>query len=441
MRSVALQAQHSFARTHYPSMSDDNYIKGMRQLSDGKYCIFGQSKDNYIALLDEYGNILWQHIYNAKSQGDMLLDMVELEDGRIMVGGLAQGQPQDGNARVSFFSKEGIILFDSIYPIYFGAGGCIQLMINNPERGNVVSVGQGNVGASLPLYFQKTDYNGKRIGYRFVYGTEKTNPLAFFRHKHKDGYIVFNGTSVADLDSTGELRKPMSSAYNSGPNQRGWYLLDVKQRKDGSYVSLSDNQVKFGWRLQFHDTTGAFIGDTLIFPNSQDTMGFGKFVLMQDGGYTLVGTHIYRLDSNFKPLWCTRLSKNAVEDKDVREATDGSVYGCSLEIKLKDSINGPYGMFVYKALADGRIITGLKEQRKKETFSVFPNPSNDGIFTLSGVPKGAQLQLTDMLGRTYPLIYDEVSGELDASALVEGVYYLQVRTIHGTAVHKISIGY
>ena len=69
-------------------------------------------------------------------------------------------------------------------------------------------------------------------------------------------------------------------------------------------------------------------------------------------------------------------------------------------------------------------IVGVSCSSKNSSVVVYPNPNN-GIFTIQGLEIGAELILTDVLGKIiYKAITSELKTHLNLSNLSRGIYYL-----------------
>ncbi|MDO7873980.1 T9SS type A sorting domain-containing protein [Hymenobacter sp. ASUV-10] len=110
---------------------------------------------------------------------------------------------------------------------------------------------------------------------------------------------------------------------------------------------------------------------------------------------------------------------------------------------------------VFKTLLPGGaldgVVTGTRNNSAavQKALSVYPNPSNSGIFTVqlnSGLKANTAVRVTDALGRTvYNRTLNSASSVntsavmLDLSAQKAGLYTLEVRTAEGTAQQKLVI--
>lgn len=90
-----------------------------------------------------------------------------------------------------------------------------------------------------------------------------------------------------------------------------------------------------------------------------------------------------------------------------------------------------------------------KNSEVQKALSVFPNPSNSGIFTVQldgGLKANSSVHVTDALGRTvYNRTLNNASSvtanglTLDLSAQKAGLYTLEIRTVEGNAQQKLVI--
>jgi hypothetical protein len=84
-------------------------------------------------------------------------------------------------------------------------------------------------------------------------------------------------------------------------------------------------------------------------------------------------------------------------------------------------------------------ITGLAKQNVIESITVYPNPANNILF-VNGLKGMAVLRITDLLGKQLFIKETNIDNiQLDVSALLPGMYLVQIQTEAGFAVEKIHI--
>jgi len=74
-----------------------------------------------------------------------------------------------------------------------------------------------------------------------------------------------------------------------------------------------------------------------------------------------------------------------------------------------------------------------------ESFVMYPNPSNDGMFTISTTTPIIQINVVDALGRTIQLQADPSTGLINGSSLVAGKYIVRVITEDNVYTKQLMI--
>lgn len=83
-------------------------------------------------------------------------------------------------------------------------------------------------------------------------------------------------------------------------------------------------------------------------------------------------------------------------------------------------------------------VTGLETINTIE-FSVYPNPSTDGLFTWQTDTELTDIQVMDLNGKVVKAKIDSVAQTIDGSQLQSGHYLLQVKSDNGSAIKELVI--
>jgi hypothetical protein len=71
---------------------------------------------------------------------------------------------------------------------------------------------------------------------------------------------------------------------------------------------------------------------------------------------------------------------------------------------------------------------GMEDIKKLEYLTVYPNPSNDGIFHINNQESIIDLIFYDVLGREMHINYDAMKGEINCNNLISGKYIIKLIT-------------
>jgi PKD repeat protein len=108
------------------------------------------------------------------------------------------------------------------------------------------------------------------------------------------------------------------------------------------------------------------------------------------------------------------------------------------------TVTGPCGTDTYTQTITITDV-GMEDNELENTLSVYPNP-NTGVFTVNfafAEAKDVTIRLTDVAGREISTIQQDgvlsYNHEMGAESLSNGVYFLTITTVDGTATRKIAV--
>lgn len=419
-------AQSSFMQV-YGSVSDDRPY-GIFETNEQNLVFFGSSGwKNYACMVNGYGQIFWQHIYNNKSDGDELNDGFQLNDTTLVFGGDAGFQAQSSNPRLTFIHTNGTIIKDTFYALTALTAGIIEKMVNVPEKKYIFSIGYGmvrNPNMVSSLYVQKTDYTGKRL---FSKQLPLVSPGYLFKHPQQEKYFVFGLHTKITLDSNANQISTIDSIV-PGQGIEKYYneIRDFKQQADGSYIALITTSSHYiPSFVQFYDVEGNLTSKQWHLPPDSNHR-WGAINITNNNGIVVAGSHVLALDSLGnqvfkKPLF---LDADTMGITKVAQAIDGGFYGVGLtDGSFAERSNDIY---VFKTKPNGDIVTSLIEPQKFNiNLNVYPNPSS-GIFTISGVTQHATAQITDVLGKVVVPQFNVENNTINCTTLAKGNYIITI---------------
>lgn len=416
-------AQSSFMQV-YGSVSDDRSY-GIFETNEQNLVFFGSSGwKNYACMVNGYGQIFWQHIYNNKSDGDMLKDGFQLNDTTLIMGGDAGFQAQEANPRLTFIHTNGTIIKDTFYTLTALTAGGVHRMVNVPEKKYIFSIGAGlirNPGLQGSLYVQKTDYTGKRLFSKQI----TPNVVGhLFKHPQQEKYFVFGKHTKITLDSNANQIGTIDSIVPTGHE-----LLDIVQLEDGSYYTFVDDNF-FGYYVQKLDIEGIFIENWLTLPNNRDTLIYGsslhRICVNNKKEVALAGYTFLVIIDSLKQVKASKplLPYYSGLLTTIKPSKDGGFFGTGQYFANFDSSS--YDIYVFKTKPNGDIVTSLIEPQKFNiNLNVYPNPSK-GIFTISGVTQHATAQITDVLGKVVVPLFNVENNTINCTTLAKGNYIITI---------------
>ncbi len=438
---VPARAQYSFAKIYGGSGDDRPY--GIFQLSNGNYILYGYYDSgpgpgiNYISCLDKFGNLLWEK-QGTNPYGATSHDCFETANQEIYVTG--QSDIGDGSPTITKLKANGTIVFDTTLRLNTQAGesGFIFRSLHSDEKKEIISIGFAGKFQVGYILFHKANYSGQQLMYKLISFPDNYFQMKhFFKVKGKEEYLIFGQRMVIRLDSIGNQIDSVRSTVEYSPTGNET-VLDIVQNDNGTFTALLEisGSAKGGYHLQQYNDTGIFekyIGRLA----KRDTVYVNTLTATNDHGWFIAGTHFFRVDSAGQLLWSK--SSNLPENGtmvNVRQALDGGFYGCALDFEESSD----YNMYVFKTTPEGDIHTGLLSVNKQSLKAqVMPNPSQ-GIFTIAGEFKQAQVSITNLLGQA--LLKEQMittGGTVDASGLQAGMYVLTVNSGNGSYVQKVNI--
>jgi hypothetical protein len=416
-------AQSSFMQV-YGSVSDDRPY-GIFETNEQNLVFFGSSGwKNYACMVNRYGQIFWQHIYNNKSDGDELNDGFQLNDTTLVFGGDAGFQAQSSNPRLTFIHTNGTIIKDTFYTLTALTAGIIEKMVNVPEKKYIFSIGYGmirNPNMVSTLYVQKTDYTGKRL---FSKQLPLVSPGYLFKHPQQEKYFVFGLHTKITLDSNANQIGTIDSIVPTGHE-----LLDIVQLEDGSYYTFVDDNF-FGYYVQKLDIEGIFVENWLTLPNNRDTLIYGsslhRICVNNKKEVALAGYTFLVIIDSLKQVKASKplLPYYSGLLTTIKPSKDGGFFGTGQYFANFDSSS--YDIYVFKTKPNGDIVTSLIEPQKLSiNLNVYPNPSS-GIFTISGVTQHATAQITDVLGKVVVPQFNVENNTINCTTLAKGNYIITI---------------
>ena len=417
-------AQSSFLRTY--GTIDDERPYGIIETTQGNLLFYGSSAgSSYTGLLNRKGDVIWERIFSETTEGDMIYDAFQLNDTVLVLVGDAGFQLQEANPRVIFMHTNGTILKDTFYALASFSAGGMKFSLNRPDKGYFVSTGAGlTPDKQATLYFQKTDYQGKRLYYKQLVFPTQAYGLGYtlFKYLNQEKYMVVGSKIKFTLDTMGNQIGTYDTLVTNFNNEE---IVDLVQLKNGTYLSLV-NDGMFGFYVQTHDTLGIPKHKIISLPLGSGERYLSGICVDSNNNIGISGSHLIRYNSSYnliseKPF----ISIDTCWYVKIKPSIDGGFYGIGRYQGTFNTTN--YDMLVYKTTYTGAINTAINEPiNYNKNLVVYPNPSK-GVFSINGLTMGeASAYITNMQGE---ILVDNLKIEnkqINCSALNKGIYILHL---------------
>ena len=139
-----------------------------------------------------------------------------------------------------------------------------------------------------------------------------------------------------------------------------------------------------------------------------------------DNGISQLGDSLNADMSGYSYQWLNCDSANAIIPGDTNHTYTPTIAG---SYAVEVTSNGCIDTSACLSFS----FVGINEMGK-QSFVMYPNPSNDGMFTISTKSPIIQLDVIDAVGRTIQLQIDPSTGLINGSSLVSGKYIVRVIT-------------
>ncbi|MDX2359669.1 MAG: T9SS type A sorting domain-containing protein [Crocinitomicaceae bacterium] len=109
------------------------------------------------------------------------------------------------------------------------------------------------------------------------------------------------------------------------------------------------------------------------------------------------------------------------------------------------TVNGNYAVIVTQnGCTDTSVCVlvdniGLDEESLNKLIVIYPNPTTNGHFKIQYEGEITSIQMTDVIGKVHAIYFNSTTGEVDASLLASGRYFVRIVTELGTITKDIII--
>jgi hypothetical protein len=197
----------------YNSPNEDifiGYSGSFRKLKDGNIILVGAARKQgeqyqyYLVKLDINADTLWTKKIGG-IEGNVLYAFCEAQDSTIWTGGFSQRSGQDSDISVLQFSKDGILLWDTLYG---GSGNEAIYSFETTLDGGFILGGESDSygDGSDDIYVMKLNSKGV-LEWDAIFGNEK-NDAGYAMQMASGEYIIFGGVvPIGEIRSKGYIAK------------------------------------------------------------------------------------------------------------------------------------------------------------------------------------------------------------------------------------------
>jgi len=181
----------------------------------------------------------------------------------------------------------------------------------------------------------------------------------------------------------------------------------------------------------------AVVNNGLQAIDKQGLPNLGDVVQLETSGYTTTQYSLLFMMENV-PVGVAVFINDAYLGTQT-EISDGFVFDFSVDTNIPESIAGDRFSLVFD-----NTTLGVTDNKFGTNFSVYPNPTTDGVFNIStpGLSGEANVEISNILGQTLVLQSKEITGggvNIDAQGLSNGVYLVKLTQNNQSYTTKIII--
>lgn len=297
------------------------------------------------------------------------------------------------------------------------------------------------------------DIRGGSIDYKwlsgYTYSINTTLLVDSASTQSHTGTVYFgDGDSCVASSSSyvgGKIRVYKFSCIHaySGPGIFNAYLTDTYRVSGIKNITNSSNKVIWISAYIFAD---AFLGPSTspVFPISSYTTSIGSVFNLNLGLFDIDGDSLsYQLIKCFPSpsvfyYYPANCSINTSTGTFTYQADTLGLYAFKFLIKQwrKDLDGNPQsiGFTETDFLLDVKTSVGIKELDKKETITVYPNPTFNILFIRTNSKINSDIEIINSLGQT--VLKQNYSNRIDVSKLVPGYYFIKINNSYSKFIKE-----
>ncbi len=412
----------------------------------------GNTTDMAIVKIDSCGNILWKQHYGEPGINDDVSGCIEMQDGNLLIAGTTEKGPALANFRVIKLSKNGQLLWDSVYTGTHESK-CMGITKRNNHNSALI---YGYVWGKLDSVVTYTSYplliEIGNDGYTLKKKELKIPKFEYIINLIQPNDTIYDMFVVTYWDSLYFVQ--MDTAFNIKiskpliyPYSR--YLSSCLSKDSNSILLLADyNSATIPMKSTLFkiDLNGNIIKYINYFnPRVGDTLLANVYVVTatSDNGCLLGGSYFMKIDSNLniqKIFWYnqTRCYLNSI-----LQLPDNSIVGSGVS-NLLDTANAE--LYIVKLNEKGEFaylgIDETKRDKQTEAITIYPNPATSILNIQTSSNQKITAQLFDLTGKAVTSNISFTNNiTINLQELSQGLYFVYIKDAAGSLIktQKVSV--
>ena len=403
--------------------------------------------DMAVVKLDSCGNLLWKDHYGEQGLSDDPVGCIETSTGEYLIGGTTEKGPALANFRIMKLSKNGAVVWDSIYN---GITESVSLGMAKRQNRNSVflmgylhkRVGGGTYPVDVP-FAMEIDENGYTLKRKeFINHISSGDYILSIFQPNDTNYDLLEYTRDSlyfiqtDTSFNVRISRPIIYTqvyYYSSCISRDNSKIEIAVTSVDWYQVRNDNIFEF-------DING-ILKKSVSYPMSS-FWGYPSYIYpTREGGFIMGTTHISMLDSNLNfqnPIWFNATRGSIYS---VAQSTNGSIIASGMS-SLLDS----YGeLYIVKTDSTGKFANNAIQENnntKQVPISIYPNPATSILNIQTNINKKLTAQLFDVTGKA---VIENVSfvnnTTINLQDLPQGLYFVYLKDAAGSLIktQKVSV--
>ena len=403
---------------------------------------FGNDIDMAIVKNDSCGNTLWQMHYGDPNGVDFASGCIEMYDGNYLVAGSSENGPALSNFRVVKFSKNGNMIWDSVYN-GIHESVCVGIT-KRKNRNSAFIYGYENLpGMQAPILLE-IDENGNTLK-KLVIKNHPNNYPNYFEKLIQPNDTTYDLICYSkdtlyliqtDTSFNIKLNKPILFSNVS--------YYDACITNDNKTIVLAcgnfDINSSFNMHIYMYDISSFFLKKTI---NLADSLPYPYFITTTRSEGFLIGDYLLEVDSNIKYLNTSWYNLPRGVIFYANELFNGSIIASGVTALL-DSTHG--NMYIIKTDSVGKYAySGIHETQLQSTdLKIYPNPATNELHIVQSATSNSQLavSLFDVNGKqVLENIMFIKNTTINLQKLSQGLYFVRITNANGVIVktQKVAV--
>ena len=400
----------------------------------------GNDIDMAIVKSDSCGNTLWQMHYGEPGLSDEASGCIETSDGNYMVAGTTEKGPAITNFRVVKFSKNGVVIWDSIYS---GITESVCFGITKRKNKNTSFIYGYDITSQIgnTAFVLEIDDNGNTLKSKEL----KLRPLGYFVKLFQPNDSTYDLIKIShDTLYLVQTDTSFNIIFNKALFYTQLYYHDACISKDKKYITISaeftDSSAFARENLVTIDINGVY-SRRHVFTQNDTLPGVSSIAPTKDGGF-LIGGYLLKVDSIFNFLNVSWYNSPRGGLNSIIELPNGSIIA-SGKTGLQDTVYGE--LYIIKTDSIGRYAkTAIREIKKgnESNLNIYPNPTTNELHIETTGTEKLTAQLFDITGKqVLSTLSFTKSANFFTETLSQGLYFARITDANGAVIktQKIAV--